>query len=281
MGLPRRQMQPFTRRWSGKRPPLWSVLVALNVVCFILQVTFERIHPGSVLDRFALSVDGIRAGQYWQFFTYMFLHQGPVHLIVNMMVLLFAAREVESIVGPKQLSGIYFCGGLLGGIAQFLISPPAHGLVGASGGVCAVLIAFTTILPEVEITMLLFFVLPVRMRAKYLAYGLVGMSVAFALVGGTSGGYGHYAHLGGSLLGWLYARQLGFGNPLRFQRYMIEKRQREERYARMTSTQFISEEIDPILDKISQHGIHSLSRTERRVLEKGRDKIAKRTGARR
>ena len=83
----------------------------------------------------------------------------------------------------------------------------------------------------------------------------------------------HYAHLGGCIFGWIYVKQLGYGNHLRIQRYFFEKRQREERRRHMTAGQFINEEIDPILEKISRDGIHSLTRAEKRTLEMGRDKI--------
>ena len=141
------------------------------------------------------------------------------------------------------------------------------------------LIAFTTIEPEIELTMLLFFVIPVRLKAKYLALGIVVFSIIMA-VGSAKSGIGHLAHLGGCLLGWVYIKQLGFGNPLRLQKYLFEKRQRAERHARMSPAQFINQEIDPILDKISREGIHSLTRTERKILEKGREKIAQRTARR-
>src|SRR5207302_6182555 len=137
-------------------------------------------------------------------------------------------------------------------------------------------IAFTTILPEMEITTLLFFIIPLRMKAKYLAAGIVLLSGIFAF-SGVMTGIAHIAHLGGCLVGWIYVKQLGFGNPLRIQKYIFEKRQRAERLERMSPEQFISDEIDPILDKISRDGMHSLTRAERRILEKGREKIAQKT----
>jgi hypothetical protein len=67
---------------------------------------------------------------------------------------------------------------------------------------------------------------------------------------------------------------------LAIQRYIFERRQRAARLDRMTAEQFISAEIDPILDKVSRNGMHSLTRAERRILEKGREKIAARTSLR-
>ena len=87
------------------------------------------------------------------------------------------------------------------------------------------------------------------------------------------------AHLGGGLVGWVYVKQLGFGRTWRIQRYFFERRQREERLARMPSAQFIQEEIDPILDKICRDGLHSLTRAERKILERGREKIGEKVGS--
>ena len=282
MRSPRRQLQPFPRHWAGRRPSLVTILVAVNVAVFFLQTLGAAFARGQVDYWFALSSAGIRSGYAWQFLTYMFLHgdpavpaSGPIHLLVNMLTLFFAGREVESIVGQKHLIGIYFGGGLLGGIAQIALSPATTHLSGASAGVCATLLAFTTILPEIEITALLFFILPVRLKAKYLALGFVAISVV-CIATGSLAGVGHIAHLGGCLVGWLYVKHLGFGHPLRIQRYVFEKRERAARMERMTPEQFISEEIDPLLEKISREGLHSLTRAERKILEKGRSKIATR-----
>jgi len=270
------RLQPFTPRWTSGRQSVVMLLIIFNVAAFLAQTLADVFEPTLVQHWFSLSRSGLREGHVWQFLTYMFLHGGPLHLLMNMLTLYFAGREVEAIAGPKHLLSIYFGGGLLGGIAQVLFASGNYHLYGASAGVCAVLIAFTTILPEIEITTLLFFVIPIRLRAKYLALLMVGFSV-LCVVAELMPGVGHTAHLGGCLLGWLYVKQLGFGNPLRIQKYIFEKRQREQRYARMSPAQFISEEIDPILDKISREGIHSLSRSERKILEKGRDKIAQKT----
>jgi membrane associated rhomboid family serine protease len=275
----RQQFQSFNRSWSGRQFSTVSILIGVNVGVFIFQWIIGLFAPGLVGEYLALSGEGVRRGFEWQFVTYMFLHGGWLHLAFNMLTFYFAGREVEVIAGRKHLLGMYFAGGLLGGIAQILLSSPQMQLVGASAGVFAVLIAFTTIYPEMELTLLLFFVIPVRVKAKYLAYGLVVMSLFFS-VSGSWGGVGHIAHLGGCLAGWIYAKQLGFGGPLRFPRFFYRKRERHERIQRMSPDEFISEEIDPILDKISREGIHSLTRAERKILEKGREKIERKTSRR-
>lgn len=282
MRIPRRQLQPFIRRWSAGRPAAWMALIAANTACFLAQKIVDSAAPDSLERLFALSAAGVSHGFVWQFLTYAFLHHDPLHLLVNMLMLYFAGREVESIVGPRHFLAIYFGGGLLGGLAQWAIVqravalPPAlaPGLLGASACVFAALIAFTTMLPELELTCLLFFVVPIRLKAKHVALAVVGASALF-LAAKLFNHIGHWAHLGGCLFGWLYIRQLGYGNPLRIQKYFFEKHRQAERLERMPPAQFISEEIDPILEKISREGIKSLTRSERRILEKGREKIKK------
>ena len=271
---------PFPRRhWREGRISLVTGLIALNLAVFLLQWGVDFFNPGVMEHYFALSRRGIAEGFYWQFLTYMFLHGGILHLLVNCMGLYFVGPEVETVCGPKHLLGVYFLGGFLGGIAQLLwgmasvIDVP---LVGASAGVCAVLLAFTTMLPELEITALIYFVIPLRMRAKWLGRIVIGSSVFFALTG-LGGEIGHIAHLGGAVTGWFYTRRLGFGGAFWFQRLFRDRRRRRERQERMDPTEFISQEIDPILDKIAREGIHSLTRAERRILELGREKIARKT----
>jgi len=256
-----------------------TLLIVASVMAFIGQTFTEMAAPGFVKEWLSLSLPGIQQGCYWQFFTYLFIHGQPgnpasglVHLFLNMMTLYFVGREVEAIAGPRHLLGMYLLGGIVGGLGQIAAFPDIP-VSGASAGVCAVLIAFTTILPEFEVTLLLFFVVPIRLRAKYVGWLVV---IAAAAMAGfhKMPNIAHVAHLGGCLVGWIYARQLGFGSPWWIQRRLVERRQREERLARMDPDQYMAEEIDPILDKISREGIHSLSRRERRILERGREKIS-------
>jgi len=277
MGSPR--IQPFIPRWTTGRRSVVTMLIVLSVVAFIFQTFAEVAMPGFTNEWLALNSDGIKQGYLWQFLTFLFVHgvpgqpaTGVVHLFINMMTLYFVGREVEAIAGSRHLLGMYFLGGLLGGLAQ-IMAVPSVPVVGASTGVCAVLIAFTTILPEFEVTILFFFVIPVRIRAKFVGWIVVCGAIAMEYFK-VMPNMAHVAHLGGCFTGWAYARQLGFGNPWWFQRRRMERRLREERLSRMSPDQYMVEEIDPVLDKISREGIRSLSRTERRILERGRDKIS-------
>lgn len=273
----RRQIQPFIRRWTAARPSAMALLVALSVGAYAAQVIAEIfVGPPNLFQQW-LALDGavFQTGQVWKFFTFPLLHHDPVHLVMNMALLFFAGREVEPIVGRWHFVAIYVGGIFLGGLVNWLALPDFQ-VVGVTAGVTAVLVAFTTILPELEVTVHLFFVLPLRLRAKYLAIGVVGMSAIFWLTLTAT----HIAPAGmiaAAFFAWVYVKQLGFGNPLAIQRYIFDRRQRAARLQRMSPDQFISAEIDPILEKISSQGMHSLSRAERKILAQGRDKIATKT----
>ncbi|MGC3990024.1 MAG: rhomboid family intramembrane serine protease [Chthoniobacteraceae bacterium] len=287
MSSPRRQLLPFERSWRTGRLRVWTMLIGLNFAVFITQTGMDLFaQPGLVNSWLGLNPHAIRDGQFWQFFSYLFLHgflpgsgwswlvSRSTHLLLNLFFLAYAGRELEVILGPSHLLGIYLGGGVTGGLLQFLLSwNTSLPLVGASAGVCAVLFAFTTVLPEMEMSMLFFFMLPLHLRAKYFGAGVLLMLIGLALLPLPTN-VALWACVGGAVFGWAYARKLGYGNASRLQIYLAQRRLRAERLDRMDPHQFISEEVDPILEKISRQGMHSLTRRERRLLEKGREKIA-------
>jgi membrane associated rhomboid family serine protease len=278
----RRQTPPFVRRWPAGRPSATALLVAISVGGYAAQLILEYMlaeheQPNVLWQWIALDSAGIAAGEYWKFLSYSLLHLHPVQLLANMLLLYFAGREVEPIVGVRHFLTIYGVGMLLGGVVSWQALPQFQ-VVGTTAAVMAVFVAFATILPELEVTVNVFFVLPLRLRAKWLAFTLMALSgVMWATKNPAQIGAPGMAAAG--VFAWLYVKQLGFGNPLAIQRYLFTRRQRAARLQRMNAEQFIRAEIDPILDKISREGMHSLTRAERRILALGRDKIASRSGA--
>ncbi|MEA3211670.1 MAG: hypothetical protein QOE70_4727 [Chthoniobacter sp.] len=283
----RRQTQPFIRRWSAGRPTATALLVALSVGGYVAQLLLEYVlaehEQGKLLEHWlALDQAGISAGQYWKFLSFPLLHSDPFHLLANMLLLYFAGREVEPIIGARHFLVIYGSGTLLGGLTHWLALPlygpalPAYALVGTSAAVAGIVVAFATILPELEVTLNFFFVLPLRLRAKYLTPSIFALSGVLWWTR-TLPQIGPAGMAAASAFAWIYVKQLGFGNPLALQRYIFNRRERAARLERMSAEQFISAEVDPILDKISREGMHSLSRSERRILARGRDKIAAKT----
>jgi membrane associated rhomboid family serine protease len=209
----------------------------------------------------------------WQFFTAAFVCAGPWHLLGNTIVLYLLGRDVESVIGQRQFLFLYAAGAIAGELGHLATMPKETVLLGASGGVAAVLMAYATILPEIELTSMVLFVVPLRLKAKHLAYGAVALATLLVFVD-RNGVVSHSSWLGGCGAGWLFAHLLGFGRPSVVQRALHERKAKADRYRHMNAEQFIAEEVDPLLEKIAREGIQSLSRGERRILAQAREKLA-------
>ena len=272
MRLSGRKPSSFTRRWTQRQRVVLLSLIGFNIAAFAAQVVVETYAPGTVREFLSLSHRGIESAYAWQFISAMFLHDGPWHLLGNMLVLYLIGRDVESIVGQRQFLFLYLTGAIGGELGHLFLMPPETALLAASGGVAAVLVAYATILPELELTAMVVFALPIRIKAKHLAYGAV-LAAAVLVVIDRRGMISHSAYLGGCAVGWLYAHLLGFGRPSFLQRALRQRRHEIERQRRMSAEQFIAEAVDPLLEKISRKGFRSLSWTERRTLAKAREKM--------
>jgi membrane associated rhomboid family serine protease len=189
------------------------VLVVLNVVAYVFQIKFlPRILDPGYLE---LSLWGMLHGYFWQLLTYQFMHGGWFHLIVNCWGLFVFGRSVEWAVGKLRFLVVYFLSGIFGGLLQMMgcflwphYFPADIGMVGASAGLFGIIASFTMLFPEDQLLMLLFFVVPVKMRAKTLLACLLvitglGISYPRSLMGVK---VAHFAHLGGILTGLAFSR---------------------------------------------------------------------------
>ena len=176
------------------------VLVGLNILIFLFTLLLSPMGVIRFEGFFGLSMRGISEGMIWQFVTHQFLHGSLFHLLVNMLGLWFAGRILENLLGGWKFLLFYLTCGIFGGIFQLLLAPGPV-LIGASGAVCGVVAAFSALYPEMQISVLLFFVLPLRMRAKWLGRIIVTLSLFFVLTG-LMGNVGNAAHLGGALAGY-------------------------------------------------------------------------------
>jgi membrane associated rhomboid family serine protease len=260
-----------TQHWAQHQRVVLLTLIGANVAFFVTQLFLDAFQPGFVRDYLALSGRGIRDAYSWEFFTAIFLHYGPWHLLGNMLVLYLLGRDLECILGSRHFLYLYLAGAIAGELGHLFLMPSDCILLAASGGVAAVLVAYATILPELELTAMMLF-MPIRLKAKYLAYGAFVVAVVLVCFD-RRGTVVHSAYLGGCAAGWLYAHLLGFGRPSFLQRFLRHQRSETERYEQMSLEQLMREEIDPLLEKISRQGIISLTRSERRTLSKARDKI--------
>jgi membrane associated rhomboid family serine protease len=275
MRLSGRKPSLFTRRWTQQPRVVLLGLIGLNVSVFIAQLFLDAYQPGFVREYLGLSDQGLRAAYGWQIITAMFVHDGPWHLLGNMIILYLLGRDVESIIGQRQFLFLYLAGAVGGELGHLFLMPATSVLWAASGGVAAVLVAYATILPELELTSLIFFI---RLKAKHLAWGAFALAI-LGIAFDRTARVTHSAYLGGCMAGWLYAHLLGFGRPSILQRTLRQRRTEVERYRAMSPDQFISEEVDPILDKISREGMQSLTWNERRTLARAQEKIAEKTQA--
>src|SRR6478735_9128082 len=272
MRLSGRKASRFTRSWAPPQRIALLSLPGLNAAAFIAQLVLTSWSQPFVLEYLALSDRGINDAYAWQFFTAPLLHNNIWHFAAEMLVLYFIGRDVEAIIGPRQFLFLYLFGAFSGELGHLFLMPSNCVLFAASGGVAAIFVAYATILPELEMTALLLFMVPVRLKMRRLAQiALVG-AVALLLFD-RSGAVGHSAFVGGALAGWFYAHLLGFGRTSLLQRILRQRRLEAARLQTISADQFVAEEIDPLLEKISQRGLASLSRRERRLLEQAREKM--------
>jgi membrane associated rhomboid family serine protease len=199
-----------------RESPVTLILIGINAALFFTEEIFRLLFDSSLFPILALSREGVGEGSWWQFLTHAFLHGNLFHLMVNMMALWFTGPILEELLGAWRYILLYVVAALTGGILQTYSFSQSVDLVGASGAVCGLLTGFATLLPRLEITALIFFVIPVRMKAATLGWLVVIVSVVcwyFRI----EPGIGHLAHLGGAIAGFavcLIYRKLGLVREL-------------------------------------------------------------------
>ncbi len=270
-------------------------LLIVNVVAFLVQCIYYHYPPVPPPgDYFALSVDGLRHGYVWQLLTFQFMHGGLMHLVLNCWAIYMFGREVEEALGQSSFLTLYFSSGVIGGLFQALAGVLLGGyfagsVVGASAGAFGLVAAFAVLYPERPLMLLLFFIIPVNMRAKFLL--LFSALIAVFGIALSVGNIAHAAHLGGMVTGIVFVRYAIHWHWPRFKRPSSRQPsrlvkvhsqksglwgKRSESPEDLPPEEFLSKEVDPILDKISAQGIQSLTERERRILEAARTKMAKR-----
>jgi membrane associated rhomboid family serine protease len=278
-------------RWTPRFHPRWSWTVVLLIsyaVVYLAEIIVSpvprQLIPGNdfCYEYFALSLQGIEHGYVWQLLTYQFMHGSFLHIFLNCWAIYVFGREMESLLGARRFLTLYFSSGIIGGVFQLLgawVWPQMFGgeVIGASACAFGLVAAFAMMFPEREISLLLFFIIPLTIRARTLL-----IVSAVLAVGGIFIPFGHIAnaaHLGGMVMGWFFVRHIlqgdwsrlgGFLHPAQKQ---PSRRPPLEALEKKPETGFVESEVDPILDKISAHGIQSLTSREREILETARKHI--------
>ena len=188
-----------------RQAPITLVLMGINLALFLAEQIYSHYFSASLFPWLALSREGLVQGGWWQFLTYAFLHGNLFHLMVNMVALWFTGPLLEELLGGLCYLGLFLGGALAGGMLQTVATRGSVELVGASAGVCALLVGFATLLPRLEITALIFFISPVKMRASTLGWRVIAGSFFFWLLG-IEKEIGHLAHLGGGIAGFFICR---------------------------------------------------------------------------
>jgi Uncharacterized membrane protein (homolog of Drosophila rhomboid) len=173
-------------------------LIAANILFFALGYVFPLIKVYMALNPAALL-----SGFVWQILSYMFAHADISHLLVNMLGLFIFGTAVERSMGSKEFLLFYLLTGTLAGITSFGIYVATGSwytmLLGSSGAVYALLLAFAVLNPEARI--FLYGILPVR--APILVLGYAGIEIASQLFSFRSS-VAHLTHLAGFFWSWLY-----------------------------------------------------------------------------
>jgi len=184
-------------------------IIAANIVLFALGYMFPYLQA-----YMALNPAAVLSGYVWQFVTYMFAHASLSHLFVNMLGLFFFGPPIERKMGSKEFLLYYFLTGTLAGIASFAIFALTGAwyimLVGASGALFAVLLAFAVIEPDAMIY--LYGIIP--LKAPVMVLGYAGIEIVSQLLNFRSS-VAHLTHLAGFVFGWLYFLVRFRVNPLK------------------------------------------------------------------
>jgi membrane associated rhomboid family serine protease len=279
-------------------------LVSGLVAAFFLQLTLgSRWFEGdlAVTQAAGLSISGLQAGRFWTLLTYALLHEPRFifHVLSSVLLLYFLGRELLPLLGSKRFVGLFAGASLVGGLAWTAVHWHANdgsSLIGATPAVYALITLYACFFPQRELRFWLFFVVPVSLKPKHVAYALAGLDLVSLLlieIPGTALPFGMIiassAHLGGLASGLLYHRYFHDAEWLhRPQRAEIEK-PRSARPARRSSAvpgpviketspkrPDIRAEVDRILDKINSHGLASLTADEKRVLDDAKHTIPRR-----
>ena len=269
--------QPVT--WVGRYPVhVTTLLVGVHITCAVLACFLMAFGGGGVLELLQFDSAYVLHGQIWRLGTYAFLHS-PASLIwlaIEMYMLFVFGREVERFIGRRAFIGLY---------AALLFAPTLlltlwglgerTGLAGSPALHLGVFIAFATIYPGVELLL--------RIMAKWVALGLAGLNTLMLL---ADRAWSNIAVLWVSVaVAFVFIRLRGVGPELLWWSNLTLMFRPKPKFQvvprpsprRVVEPENVHESIDPVLEKISKHGINSLTASERRALDRARNRLLKKS----
>ena len=211
-----RRSSPYASSFSFGPGPLSTAMKALigaNVLVFFAQLLEPALtgmfglEPSSVVQRWSV----------WQLGTYMFLHGGLFHILFNMLALWMFGAELERMWGTRYFLKFYFVTGIGAGmltvlfsLLPFSASQQLYGanVIGASGAIYGLLLAYALHFPDRPIYMYLVFPIPAKIFVT-----ILGVIAFYASLSGAGGGVANATHLGGLLVAYLYLKRARM-NPL-------------------------------------------------------------------
>jgi membrane associated rhomboid family serine protease len=213
----RRPASPYASSFSFGFSPLSSamkLLIGANVVVFIAQLVLPVVtevfglHPAWVMPSL-LSLRPEHSLWVWQVATYMFLHGGLFHILFNMLALWMFGAELERVWGTRYFVKFYFVTGIGAGALTVLFSLlpfdfarqlQLSNVIGASGAIYGLLLAYAMYFPDRPIYMYLLFPIPAKI------FVLIMGAIALYSSMSEAGGVANATHLGGLLVAYLYLK---------------------------------------------------------------------------
>ncbi len=270
------------KRGFAALPDALRVIILLNTAMFIVQWLTLSISGVDLALYLGLNTDiVVTITQPWRVFTYMFLHSmGSIfHFLFNMLWLWWMGRPVEERLGTRSFLTVYLGAGLMGALVDVIVSFAAEStlVIGASGAVFGVMVAFAMLFPR---TPIMLFLLP-PIEARFVVGGLIALDIIFLNSGGQ---VARIVHLGGALGGFLLMRAHANGFDLslipRYFEYLFRKikpsssgskpKKRNKKMSIVSDANIVEEvdqsELDEILEKISKKGYDALTKEEKRKL---------------
>lgn len=260
-----------------------NLLIGINVAVYLIinsaSVIVYLTTKSNIIDYYSneyLSVPSFLPkllNRFWTPFTYMFMHAGIFHILFNMLWLYWMGQIFEEYLGNKRTIGLYILGGLSGAfffVAAYNVFPlfstavTDTTTVGASASVMAIIVATATLLPDYSLNFIL--IGPVKLKWIAIFYVVID----FLSIAGPNAG-GEFSHLGGALFGFIYIKQLQRGNDwIGAITGIFKSKSKMKTVSKNTdrnqSGKPRQDDIDRILDKISQTGYDSLSKQEKEIL---------------
>ncbi len=188
-----------------KITPTVKTLLIINLAVFVIQQTGDRFFGTDFLGFFGLiPIAVVNSGWIWQLFTYAFLHGDVMHLFLNLLMLFFIGSEIEGAWGRGRFLKYYFFCSVFAGVAYLFMQIFVHGglgvpMVGASGGIYGLLLAYGILFGERTLLFMLLF----PMKAKHFIWILAGVEFMTSIYS-RHGGLASIAHLAGMAAGLFY-----------------------------------------------------------------------------